>query len=240
MEWGDTVATITKKLAFENLLPYSSLGKDSDGDGVVDGWYTVTSPNVDEAFFFDAEDGAQGVNVISATGQGFPGLRSDRTPVTAGADYTLSAEMKGEGNLSSGSNGTGPRLQIKWFDAAQAEIGDTFQNVQSVTPDGYIRTSVTGTAPANAAYAEARLIFRCHDQTASGTVWFRRVQLQQGSTMTDYEETDFFTIVNVAPTYTSGWSVVSDGTNRFFRSEQLPAGSTHLGGCFSNIIRRIV
>jgi len=232
-EGGVTINStlITKKLLFENLLPYASLGKDTNEDGVVDGWTPIISPNVSTAFFFDKADGAQGINVGTATAQGFPGVRSDFIPVTAGAQYTLSCEMKGEGNLTPGPAGTGPRLQIKWFDATQTEIDNTYQSVQSVTPDAYIRTSVTGTAPANAAYAEARLIFRCHDNTATGTVWFRRAQFQKGGTATDYEETDFFTFVPVAPTYTSGWQIVEDASgNRIVQSEALPAGSTTWSG----------
>ena len=222
--------TVTKKWGFENLLAYPSLNKDSDFDGVADGWTKITSPNTDVEFVFDSVNGAQAIVVYSATGQGFPGVHSEMIPVSPGSDYTLSAEMKGEGSLIPGSSGTGPMLQIKWFDSSQSEIEDTVQPVQSVTLDQYTRTFVTGTAPNNAAYARVCLIFRCEDENARGEVWFRNAMFQQGSQMTDYEESDFFTLLNVAPTYQSGWYIVSDGTNRFLQAEQLPAGSSTWSG----------
>jgi len=221
------MATIVKRINFENLLAYASLGKDSNGDGIVDGWTAINDPNVDENFFFDVIDLAQGITVSSASGQGFAGIRSEMIPVSPNADYTLSAETKGEGEetLTLGVTGTGPQLQIKWFDSTFTEIGETLGEVQ-VIDSQYVRISVTGTSPANASFAEARLVFRCEDSSASGTVWFKNAQFQKGNVMTDFEETDFFTIVPVAPTYASGWSIVEVNGDRVVQSEALPAGST--------------
>lgn len=207
LQGGESLATITKKLGFENLIPFPSLKQDSDGDGVADGWTRITSPNADQEFFLDPE-GAQLINVLATTGQAFPGVRTpELIPVEAGATYTLSAEMKGEGDLTPGSTGTGPRLQIKWYNSSRVAIDDTFQPVQAVSDD-YTRTSVTGVAPVDAVFAEPRLIFRCHEAGLAGTVWFRNAQLELGDTPTDYEEADFFNLVDTAPEnlYGYGWA----------------------------------
>lgn len=222
--------TITRRIGFENLIPFPSLNRDADGNGVADGWTAITSANATSEHFVDVE-GSQAINILESTGQAFPGCRTtDRIPVVAGRTYTVSAEMRGEGALSSGSTGTGPRLQIKWYDSSGIAIGDVFQPVQSVQPDVYTRTSVTGTAPANATSADVRIIFRVQEAGKMGAVWFRNVQLQSGSTMTDYEPNDFFTVVNVAPTYSSGWSIAEVDGNRVFRSESLAAGATSWSG----------
>src|SRR4051794_36220052 len=111
------MATITKKIGFENLLSNPSMNKDSNGDGVVDGWIKGVDPNATAEWFFDSTEQAQMINVISVSaGPSFPSLEvSGFIPINANTQYTFSAYLKAEGNISSGSSGTGPRLEISWF-----------------------------------------------------------------------------------------------------------------------------
>lgn len=206
------MATITKRLSFENLLPYASMGKDTDGDGVVDGWTKVTDANASASWLFDDTEKAQVINVTAATGTAVPAVETtDFISVVADTQYTFSAYIKAEGNLVAGASGTGPQIEIAWYDSSQVFLSSDVAGV--FTDTDLTRQSITATAPSNAAYAKVRIVFRCNDSSAYGTVWGKWAQFQEGTTATDYEETDFFEIINPAGDandgYTYGWEKTS-------------------------------
>ena len=170
------MATITKKLGFENLLPNASMSKDSNNDGVVDGWVKKTDTNATASWLFDTTEQCQAINVTTATGLAFPGLEiSSFIPVSPNVEYTFSVYLKAEGVLVAGS--TGPRLEISWFNSAQEYITNSLSS--TFTNTVWTRQSVTGIAPYNAVYAKVRVVFRCADSSAFGTVWIKQAQFEQ-------------------------------------------------------------
>ena len=201
------MATITKRLSFENLLPYASMGIDSDGDGVVDGWRKFGSMSATTSWLFDEEEKAQMINIVDTADVSNVAVENDQyIPVTAGVAYTFSAYMRMEGELPPESGG---KLIIMWYDEA-SPLGLMGSNESGVFVDAdYTRHSLTATAPTGALFAKVRIEFHASNEQISGTLWTKWAQFQEGSAATDYEETDFFEIINPAAddhtSYTYGW-----------------------------------
>jgi hypothetical protein len=106
------MATQIRKLAFENLLPHASMSKDSDLDGVADGFRKATDATAITEWFFDDAEKAQVINALSSTAPAGsfsnPGVENEEfIPVTPNQIYTASCEVRGEGYLG---NGNGPAL----------------------------------------------------------------------------------------------------------------------------------
>jgi len=198
------VATITKRLSFENLLPYASMGIDSDGDGVVDGWRKFGSMSATTSWLFDEEEKAQMINIVDTADVSNVAVENDQyIPVTAGVAYTFSAYMRMEGELPPESGG---KLIIMWYDEA-SPLGLMGSNESGVFVDAdYTRHSLTATAPTGALFAKVRIEFHASTEQISGTLWTKWAQFQEGNTATDYEETDFFEIINPAADATGGYS----------------------------------
>jgi hypothetical protein len=290
------MATITKKLGFENLLSNPSLNKDTDINGVADGWTKNTSfPNATAEFLFDAVEGIQMVNVLSSTGVETGVNEYQDVTVTAGTSYVLSVYAKSDAaNVS-----VKPRAAVQWIHSVTGEaVGTgngtnktftvinkpivpdsqvvkvagvtktegtdyTFDdttgtitfttapaNGAAVTADykyfGTTYTVTTGTdtvwtryisaaltAPTGAVSARIRLGADVTASGASGAVWLKNAQFQQGTTATDYEENDFFTRLDTAEGYTYGWSITSSRKETGvygYQSASRPAGSTDSPG----------
>ncbi|MFO7296598.1 MAG: hypothetical protein C0P72_011340, partial [Clostridia bacterium] len=207
---GDTLATITKVMSFENLLKNASLGKDTDGDGVVDGWRTFGSASATTSWLFDEEEPAQMINISETADIANAAIEYEEyIPVTEGIEYTFSAYTKITGELPEGS---GAQLIIMWFDEASpiGLIGADESDIH--TSEEFIRHSVSAVAPTGARYAKVRIAFICSSEEASGILWAKWAQFQEGP-MTDYEDTDFFEIINPAgdatDSYTYGWEKVT-------------------------------
>lgn len=218
------MATITKRLSFENLLPYASMGIDSDGDGVVDGWRKFGSMSATTSWLFDEEEKAQMINIVDTADVSNVAVENDQyIPVTAGVAYTFSAYMRMEGELPPESGG---KLIIMWYDEA-SPLGLMGGNESGVFVDAdYTRHSLTATAPTGALFAKVRIEFHASSEQISGTLWTKWAQFQEGNTATDYEETDFFTIESPAAdasgdSYTYGWSITSSGGNRRLSSDEV-------------------
>lgn len=218
------MATITKKLGFENLLQYASLGKDSDGDGVVDGWRAFGSASATTSWLFDEEEKAQMINIVDTADRSDVAIESEQyIPVTEGLEYTFSAYMRMKGELPPESGG---KLIIMWYDEA-SPLGLMGSNESGVFVDAdYTRHSLTATAPTGALFAKVRIEFHASIEQISGTLWTKWAQFQEGNTATDYEETDFFTIESPAEDdsgdgHTYGWSITTSGSNRRLSSDEV-------------------
>lgn len=228
------MATITKKLGFENMISNPSLNQDSNADGVADGWQPIHSEGISPEYFMDPE-GAQIISIYDVEASGFAAVESEAIPVTEGEEYTLSADVKGEGEgFTQGTEGTGPQLAIIWLDANNSEIDITTSEVAQVGQD-WARISYTATAPTGATSAKVRLVYlftEDENKDASdikGLIWFRKTQFQPGDTATDYEENDFFEVYPTAKTYQYGWEPSETGGNndsRCYKPIPLPSGAT--------------
>src|SRR5690606_20209103 len=133
---GDILATITKVMSFENLLKNASLGKDTNGDGVVDGWRTFGSASATTSWLFDEEEPAQMINISEAADIANAAIEYEEyIPVTEGIEYTFSAFTKITGELPEGS---GAQLIIMWFDEASpiglmgADESDIYTNEEFI------------------------------------------------------------------------------------------------------------
>lgn len=212
------MATITKKLGFENLLSNPSLNRDSTDDGVADGWEVVYSGSVDPEYLMDPE-GAQIISIYNVNVTGFAAVESEQMAVTEEAEYTLSVDAKCEGDdFTPGPEGTGPQLHITWLDEDEAEIDTSTTDVFEIDPDQWTRISTTATAPTGAIYAKVRLAFQFTElergdgsDEIKGLLWFRNAQFQPGDTATDYEENDFFVVMPTAKGYSQGWQISETG-----------------------------
>ncbi|PRX39525.1 tail protein [Planifilum fimeticola] len=227
------MTTTTKKLGFENLLAYSSMSRDTDGDGLADGFIRATDATAVAEWFFDEGEKAQVINVLSSNASQFssPGVESSEyIPVVPNQSYTASCEVKGEGQIDTNN---GPRILIRWYDQNKQYISGSGTSPSAYNTTGWKRVSITLTAPSNAYFARVKPDFRATPGMTGGTGWYRNVQLQEGNTVTDYEETDFFSVVNVAPTYSKGW--FKDTTYKEtgvygYTSETVAAGSATWSG----------
>lgn len=175
-------------MGFENLVPYPSLDRDSNGDGVVDG-YTPGFVTMAE-FLFDEDEKAQMINHFGNTGSGvnlsmLDGI--DYLPVISGQSYNLSGEIKGEGPFDAFN---GPRFRVRWYDSNKGYI--TENGLDPVQAEEWSRVSTNVVAPAGAVYARIRIDFRAQPGFPGGFAWYRNIQLQMGDKMTGYEQNDFF------------------------------------------------
>lgn len=240
------MATITKKLGFENLLQYASLGKDSDGDGVVDGWRAFGSASATTSWIFDADESAQMINVSNTADRSSvaieyePHIPSEGyIPVTEGEPYTLSAYMKVNGELPTGSGG---QLLILWYDE-EAPTGLIGSHESEIFVDEeFTRHTLTAAAPVGAKYARVRIAFVCSEAEMSGTLRAKWAQFQYGDTATDYEETDFFTIEKLAEdssgeSFWYGWvhTTSADG-NRRLSSDVMPEDDVDHNGAYLKFV----
>lgn len=202
------MATITKVMSFENLLQNASLGKDSNGDGVVDGWWVVPSDDAADSWIFDSKEPAQIINISYTVGAAESGVESERfIPVMESREYTFSAYMKVEGDLPAESGG---KLVILWYDGEE-NLLDSDESGVFIDED-FARHSLTAAAPAGAELAKVRIVLHCSAEGLGGILWAKWAQFQEG-TLTDYEDTDFFEIINPAgdatDSYTNGWEKVT-------------------------------
>lgn len=183
---------IEKKMGFENLVPVPSLNRDSNGDGIVDGYTYLKYPGTEVEFLFDPTEKAQIINHLGNTGNeiGYDGIQGDDFfPITVGQIYTLSAEIKGDGPFD-GLNG--PRVLVRWYDADKKFISGF--GLAPVLSSEWFRASRQIEPPEGAAYARIKPDFVSRPGFPGGMAWYRNVQLEIGDTITEYEENDFFSM----------------------------------------------
>lgn len=178
-------------MGFENLVPVPSLNRDSDGDGVVDGYIRTRYGGADEIeFLFDPTGKAQIINHLGNPGDatGYEGLMGvDFFPVVAGQQYTLSVETKSEGPIDSKN---GPRAGVLWYDSDKNYISGF--GLPPLLSTDWVRFYTQIVAPSGAAYARVNLDFLSQPGFPGGIAWYRNVQLEIGDIFTEYEENDFF------------------------------------------------
>src|SRR5690606_25573426 len=151
-------------------------GKDSDGDGVVDGWRAFGSASATTSWIFDADESAQMINVSNTADRSsvaieyaphIPIPSEGYIPVTEGEPYTLSAYMKVNCELPTGSGG---QLLILWYDE-EAPTGLIGSHESEIFVDEeFTRHTLTAVAPVGAKYARVRIAFVCSEAEMSGTL----------------------------------------------------------------------
>ncbi|SFT04057.1 phage tail domain-containing protein [Marininema halotolerans] len=212
-----------KLLGFENLLSYTSMDKDTNGDGVVDGWVAIPDAKAETEYLLD--DSAQIINILSTSDIVIPAIESTEfIPVLEKQSYTLSVYLKKD--ITDGI----PSLVIRWFRSDKVEIG-VFS--RQVTADlAFDRVSATSTAPAGAVFCKVQIVLQCLPEM-TGTLWCKSAQFQQGAQTTEYEAVDFFSILNPAETYLTGWqkgtSSKVEGLYSFESPKVSPLMSTNVG-----------
>jgi hypothetical protein len=110
-------------------------------------------------FRITATGTATGMNYF-AVAYGQPGA-GNAAVVTAGTVYTLSAYIR----VTMSSFTVQPSVRLRWKDAAGTTLGDLNTPAVGASNGKWIRISVTGTAPANAAYIEAMGGYQSIDQS---------------------------------------------------------------------------
>ncbi len=116
--------------------------------------------------------------VSDATGTHF--LESDFMPATAAADYIGNYWLKAQ----DGSLGGNWRVRILWFDASQVSLGESATITATTGVSGWQKVTVTGTAPANTAYAKLRFT-----EGIAETIRLDNVQFHAGTTAAVYADT---------------------------------------------------
>lgn len=185
---------IGKVTGFENLIPDSALNRDSDGDGIVDG-YVRAAYNYDSVeFLFDPVEGAQMINHFGNPSEEnrFDGLLGDFFPIDPEKKYTLHGKLKVEYPTNPETMTSYPRINMFWYTADKKSI-----SAEVLRPNGpgewqwIYRTNIQ--PPENAVFGRAKLEFFSRPGFEGGTAWIREIQLEEGEGIpTRYEETDFF------------------------------------------------
>lgn len=182
---GDTSLVITGATAGLNLLRYGGLDLDAGG-GVPAGIASHTSGSV-SGFSLARGGGIGGPGVaaiVNATSLGTTsadqaGFKWSDVAVTAGHPYTYAADIKGDTNASL-------RLYADWYSASNVLLGGAL-SVSAVIPGGFQRFSVSGEAPATAAWA--RLYVWMHTRTGGTTaaqMYVDNVQFEPGAVATSF------------------------------------------------------
>lgn len=184
-----------KKMGFENMINFPSLNRDSDGDGVVDGWTSGTSPGISAEFFFDSE--AQIINLTESTAANYAWI-TQSVPVVAGKYYTLSAYTMGI--PVEGAKDFRGRIALYFYKSDGTYItGSGWINSRTSwgSPAIFHRQILRNIqAPTGAATVRVEMQAYAGAIGDRGTLMFKKVQLQEGDTATEYEENDFFTRVD--------------------------------------------
>lgn len=186
------------------------MGRDSNYDGLADG-YIKSYSNVGEEWFFVETEKCQVITVPGNYLESFvsPGVEDEEfIPCSPNTQYTASAYVKGENTY--GSNG--PRVLIRWYDADKTYITGLGSSPSLATD--WARISITLTSPSNAAFMRIKPDFRADPGYDGGTGWYKNLQLQEGATVTEYEEVEFFSLElqdsSASNNYKRPWSFTND------------------------------
>ena len=143
-----------------NWLSNPTLLRDSDGDGLPDGWTLLSTPTV------SVVASTQSLHIVGAAAA--RGVRQDTATATAAAgdQWTISADVQ----VTSGS----VLLSIDWRTGAGASISVSSVASSSAT---WTRITVTATAPATTDHIRARI----ETNGAAATFDVRNIQLEKAS-----------------------------------------------------------
>lgn len=164
---------VTKLLGFENLLSNPSLNKDSDQDGVVDGWHSTFSGDVEGIHFFNDAEKCQNITISSSTGSGRGVVYTPVSEgVNAGTEYVISVYA-----MVDSSTTAKPRLRIVWSDDDNNQLGDSSVDIEAAEEWG--RYSLTATAPSGTTKYQIQLSLDADEMGQVGTVGFKNAQLER-------------------------------------------------------------
>lgn len=118
------------------------------------------------------------VYVPDSAGFGDYGLVSDAVTIVPNSAYTLSGYIKGNGI----KDGSGALVKVLFYNAQDQFLSDTNPIPFTGTFD-WSRQYFTFTAPKDAAKVKVQLLLSAH-----GTAWFDGIQLEQGTTVSRYNQ----------------------------------------------------
>lgn len=152
--------------------------------GVGGGWAVFNGATYANAA---AETGSWGLSATEGSGQGwnFEAAYQVVSGVSAGQQYTLTADFMTPTGISENSGGYVPAIiQLTYFDSAGADLGTvetvpgTALAVQYMPTGSWQTGSVTATAPAGAVYVAPYLAFmEDGSQTAADTLYYDNATL---------------------------------------------------------------
>lgn len=103
-------------------------------------------------------------------------------PVVPGLPYAFSEWVRSDGTIDSDISGG---LRLRWLDAAGVQLSETSGGNLSLTPT-WQRLTLTGTAPAGAAYVEPRLVAVGSTITVGSSLYVDSPLLEQDSVVNDW------------------------------------------------------
>lgn len=135
--------------------------------------------------------------------------------VTSGKTYRASAWLKATANWTADSM----QIKIEWLDAASNTIGDeATANIGALTTN-WVKYSVDGTAPTNA--ARAHVVFLCSGADTTGTMHVDDVEMKIAASREQNFDT-WGSLTNFAP-FAPDWSITSGRTLRNVAPGRPPA-----------------
>ncbi len=209
--YGATALTFTGTIGGKNLLPDGGFERDSNADGLADGWSAVSfsSPTgrvLGTSLVAGLADGgsAQRLEITTlGTGGTDSALRGAFVPINEGVKYTASVYVN--------AGQTGVKLQIIAYDGALATVG-IFDSSAIGTAGAVTRLSISFTAPTGA--AQCRPYVR--SLTGAGA-WLiaDNAQLQRGDVLTEWQPNSADVVRKVWRQASDPGSAAADGDDWF-------------------------
>lgn len=104
-------------------------------------------------------------------------------PVVPALPYSLAMWLRADGVVDSNITFG---LRLKWMDAAGVEIPPESSNGNNSVTTTWVRQTVTGTAPAGAAYVEPRMVITGSSVTTGGSLYIDEPMLEQDSVVNNW------------------------------------------------------
>uniref|UniRef100_UPI0013E2F7AA carbohydrate binding domain-containing protein n=1 Tax=Paenibacillus ehimensis TaxID=79264 RepID=UPI0013E2F7AA len=161
-----------------NMLANASFEVNTGTSGLADGWYGNKDQGITGEYEVVAHHASAGQRAQKITGSGL-GLYNQinvfqDTKIEPGKTYTASSRIFVESLANAKVN-----LTVDYLDEQYRFTGAHFETSQNTTTGGGFSTlSVTGQAPANAAYARVWLVLMGTDNNGSGIVYWDAATLQ--------------------------------------------------------------
>ncbi|KPV56940.1 hypothetical protein QJ48_24880, partial [Paenibacillus sp. A3] len=161
-----------------NMLANASFELKTGTSGLADGWYGNKDQGIAGEYEVVAHHASSGQRAQKITGSGL-GLYNQinvfqDVKIEPGKTYTASSRIFVESLTNAKVN-----LTVDYLDAQYRFTGSHFETSQNITTGGgFLTLSVTGQAPANAAYARVWLVLMGTDNNGSGTVYFDQTSLR--------------------------------------------------------------
>ncbi|MFB6367818.1 carbohydrate binding domain-containing protein [Paenibacillus elgii] len=160
---------LIRKNLTDNMLTNASFEVNRETSGIADGWYGNKDQGISGEYEVVAHHASSGQYAQKITGSGL-GLHNQinvfqDVKIDPGKTYTASSRIFVESLTNARIN-----LTVDYLDAQYRFIGAHFETSQNATTvGGFLTLSVTGQAPANAAYARVWLVLMGTDKNGAGT-----------------------------------------------------------------------